>query len=494
MNETSWRKLHPLSPIMQGGLVFVIILGILFANLRDRIIWLFLPSNWGEPETESDEAIEYIFQYKLWIPAIFVILGLIVLIIGSTWLSWRFHTFRITDEAVETRKGVLSRKSRRAPLDRIQSVNLQRPLLARILGLTKIDIQTGGQGGNAQLAYLAHAEAKKVRDEILRSAARTVAAEPDGQHIDASEYLEEHLRGITDEDVETLAEQSGAYVRVPVGRLIGSTLLSNEAIIFVLLVIATPIAAFFWGWGFLAAIIPGVIVLVGVSFGRFNKGFRFTLSATTNGVRTGSGLTATSTETIPLHRIHAIDIAQHIAWRPFGWWRVRVTTAGTARPSGAGNNQGMYQNILLPVGKTVDIAKLLELLAHYDETLTAESLESALTTGDDGFVRAPKKAAPLLLFGLKRAGVKLEAERERGPRVLMRRGFIIRHLVVMPLGRAQSVLYARPMMHYMLGLAYLQIHTVMGPVNVTIRGLERHKAAELAQDINRSAIAAQKAN
>lgn len=490
---SEWRRLHPLSPLLQGGLTFVIIVGIIFANLRDRIVWMFLPNEWAGDEAgqwEGNDPIDSIIENGLLLLAVAIIFGIVLLVALTTWLSWRFHSFRITAEAVETRKGILFRQSRRAPLERIQSVNLQRPLLARMLGLTRIDVKTGGQGGNAVLSYLANADAKKVRDEILRSAAPE-AAVPSTDYATAIEtpQLQRRLEEIADEDIEPWAQDS--IVRVPTGRLLASTLLSNEAIIFITLSAAVPIAAMFWGWGILAALIPGVIALFGVSFSRFNKGFRFTISETANGVRTGSGLTATSTETIPRHRIHAIDVLQPLGWRLFGWWRVRVTTAGTASNSGS-SNQSMFQNILLPVGGVDEVMRVLTLLLPEvvdEEEKTA--LAEALLHSNEGYTKAPKRAWFVLLFGRARAGIQLRKFAQHHAQVRIRRGFFTRHLIIMPLSRAQSVLFARPFVHYMLGLASLHVHTVMGAVIVTARGIEKETALELFFEIEREILRSQ---
>ena len=43
------------------------------------------------------------------------IVGVILLIVFFAWLSWRFRSFRISDEAVEERSGILFRQHRRAP-------------------------------------------------------------------------------------------------------------------------------------------------------------------------------------------------------------------------------------------------------------------------------------------------------------------------------------------------------------------------------------------
>ncbi|MGO1840169.1 MAG: hypothetical protein ACTH0E_11710, partial [Candidatus Microbacterium stercoravium] len=57
--DGEWHRLHPLTPLFKGGLVFIIVLGIVFANLRDRLIYLavrlFAPHEMSsEIEIDSD--------------------------------------------------------------------------------------------------------------------------------------------------------------------------------------------------------------------------------------------------------------------------------------------------------------------------------------------------------------------------------------------------------------------------------------------------------
>lgn len=517
--EAEWRRMHPLSPIIQGGLVFLILLGIIFANLRDRIVMLFLPKSErdfsdydGDDDWGATDPISLIVERGLWLTVAGVILAIIIVVVFSTWIGWRFNTYRITSEAVETRKGVLSRKSRRAPLDRIQSVNLQRPLVARIFGLTRIDVQTGGGlGGNAVLAYLSHDEAKRVRNEILRAEAEVINPGSTDTNVtndtaasletDAHEsavnrfdsFAGDRIETIADEDIDEASQRSGTLVRVPTGRLVVSTLVSNEAIIIIFASALVPVAAYFWGWQFLVGFVPGLIALIGVSFARFNRGFRFTISQTSNGVRTGSGLTATSTETIPRHRIHAVDIMQPIGWRFFGWWRIRVTTAGAS--SGSGGNQQMFQNILLPVGKIDDVIRVMGLLMP--ETVTDEEtpkLIDGLIGEGNGFTKTIKKAFLILLLSRRRTGIVVRESSEdlSVAQVRIRRGFMTRHLVIVPLNRVQSILLARPAVHYMLGLASIYLHTVMGPVTATVRGLEVDKARKVFDAIQQQMLESQK--
>ncbi|MCY7403155.1 MAG: PH domain-containing protein, partial [Cryobacterium sp.] len=70
------------------------------------------------------------------------------------YLSWRMHTFRVTGEIVEVRSGVIFRSNRKARLDRVQGVNLARPLVPRLFGAARLEITVARQDRNVQLADL----------------------------------------------------------------------------------------------------------------------------------------------------------------------------------------------------------------------------------------------------------------------------------------------------------------------------------------------------
>ena len=515
-----WHKLHPLTPVIDGGLVLIIIVGVIIANLRDIFINAFFGDQWTEdfevPEDDEEEwdLWSYLLDDGHLVIAILIVLGAILLVLGFAWLSWFFHSYQINDRAVEMRKGVVIKKHRRAPLERIQSVNLQRPLIARVFGLTKIDVQTGGSDGTLHLAYLAHAEAKRVRQQILRTASDVTdappgngtpgpdgsapvgaPAEPSEQHTRigaAADALERRAHEFVDFDIE--ADEPESVVHVPHGRLVGSILLSHEAMIVYLVVIVMPIIGATVSWAALAGLIPAVIAFIGIMISRFNRGFNFTLSHSPSGIRTGSGLTSTSTDTIPRHRIHAIDISQPIWWRPFGWWRIRLTTAGGVSVASAGNAKAL-ENVVLPVGKRDDVMRVLSLLSP---GLADEGeqywLTDALEGPGTGFTRAGARAGWVLWFGRRRAGISIAHADAQDAMVRIRRGAVSRHLVLMPIVRSQSVMLNRPPVHRWLSLASLTIHTVPGPIFVTVRGLSLDDAQAWWNYLTATIVRAQQAD
>ena len=484
--------MHPLSPLLRGGLALLVIAGIVIANFRDRLVELFFAGDLLDSEAASsavDEAdlITFIMERGLLVVVLGGALVLILLIVGISWLMWRFATYRITDEAVETRSGIVFRNHRRAPLERIQSVNLQRPMLARALGLTKIQIVTAGQGGTVELAYLGHQDAKTVREQILRRAAEKrngpgAGAAPlaeiqggaavglDDAVLQAADGLVGRAQDFIDTDVDAEALASQSLVKVPVGRLLGSIALSWEAVSLVLVVLAVVIGGAILSPYLIFGIIPMIIVMAGVMLGQFNKGFNFTLSRGRDTVRTGAGLTSTMTETIPFGRIHAIEARQPLFWRPLGWWKVRITTAGHSIAQGGQNSS---QNVVLPVGVEADVLRVLDTLLPGigDDEAEIAALRDGLSGPAHGYLGAGPRAGWVLWWGRARAGIAIEGLGSEDATLRIRRGVLTRSLSIMPIVRAQSVQLRRPLVHRALDLASIQAHTVLGPVRMEVRGL-----------------------
>lgn len=537
-----WRHLHPLSPILRGGLAFVIIIGVIIANLRDRLINIFVAGE-ASDFTEGDvlSLFEFLDEGGWLLAAIGGLILVIVLIVVLSWVVWKFQTYRVTGDAVEARSGVLFKQHRRAPLDRVQSVNLQRSLLARALGLTKVEVHTGGQGGKVELSYLGYRDAKTAREQILRLAAARRAGIDLGASIDeisgalpvsfdgsalapAQDKLTERAQDFVDLDIDPEATANQTLLRVPVARLAGSIALSWEAIFLVLTIVVAI------GWGTISALlgwfggareglgagavslltlIPLVLVFVSVMFSQFNKGFNFTLSRGRDSVRIGAGLTATVNDSIPFGRIHAIEARQPLLWRPFGWWKVRVTLAGHSVAQGGQNN---LQNVVLPVGPEVDVLRVIDVLVPG----IGADLRDGLSGPGAQYIGAGRRAGWVLWFGRKRAGIRIAAEppaeaaapvdafgsdsaqaSDAEPveaTLRIRRGFLTRSLIVMPIVRAQSIQLYRPLVHRMLGLAQLQAHTVLGPITVQMRGLALEQARDTFDDLEAAILRVQGAD
>ncbi|WP_172406913.1 PH domain-containing protein, partial [Clavibacter michiganensis] len=175
LTDGDWHRLHPATPVLRGGVLFIVAIGFLVSSLREQLVEQFVP---GQRQDGEQDLIPMLVESGSLIWVILALLAFTLLAVGISYLSWRMHTFRVTEETVEVRSGILSRTNRRARLDRIQGVNIVRPLIARLIGAAKLEIQVAGNDANLPLQYLRSRDADAFRLRVLRlaSGARAEAA------------------------------------------------------------------------------------------------------------------------------------------------------------------------------------------------------------------------------------------------------------------------------------------------------------------------------
>jgi putative membrane protein len=426
-----------------------------------------------------------------------VALLIVALIIGF-WLSWRMHTFRITNEAVEVRSGILFRSHRSARLDRIQGINVTRPLFARLFGTAKLEVSVAGQSANVQLSYLGSALADGLRADILRLAsgvrAEKAALAADGAagtraggtpaagRAPVSAVIGHRVDEFLAPELDPSLAPPESVVHLPLGRVIGSTLLGGSTIWAIVLVAIIAVGVSTGQLWILFSFVPAAIGLVSYLWSRITKSLRYSIAGTPDGVRIGHGLLSTGNQTIPPGRIHAIEATQWILWRPFGWWSIRIDVAGQSVTS---SNEAAQRTLVLPVGTVGDVHRVLALLLPDAATAVDPFVDAGLTgrDGAGGFSRTPRRAAWLRPFSWRRigwAGVDGIA--------LLRRGWLLRSLTFVPLARMQSVAVTVGPVQRLLDLASVRIHTVAGPVVATLPVADRAEAGVLFERLADEAV------
>jgi putative membrane protein len=468
--DGEWHRLHPLTPLLKGGIAFVAVIGIIVVNLRDILIEQFFGNG-----SDRGEPLVWISEHGFVGVGIAAFLLLMILFVVGFYVSWRMHTFRITDEVVEVRSGILFRTNRKGRLDRIQGINIGRPFLARLVGAAKLEVNVAGQDANVQLDYLGSAAADELRRDILLLASGTRVA--DAAAPAAPGTLVDQL--IAPELDPSLAPPE-SVVKMHLGRLLGSLVLSGATVFVVILVIGLGVTFAITGeFFFVGFLVPAIIATVSFYYSRFTKSLRYSIAGTPDGVRVGFGLLSTSNETLPPGRIHSVQVSQPLLWRPAGWWEIKVNRASTSSAKGAA---GQANTTILPVGNLDDVRKVLALvLPGVDAELLVTGLVSA--GGDDGFVNSPRRAAPLRWFSWRRNGFALTPSA-----VLLRKGAIFRELVIVPQARMQSVALTQGPLLRRLGLAEIKVHTVAGPITPTLGAIDRDAALAFFADAAAAAI------
>ena len=301
MTDPTWQRLHPLTPLLRGGR-FLLILTAIVGQQGFR---------------QADE-----------VPA--GVIGLTVLAATAVavfigYLIWRTTRYRLTATELQVDSGLLTKRSRRVPLARLQSVDVVRPVIARILGLAELRLEVvGGGSTEAPLAYLSEDDAQRLRQSMLALAAGRT--EPEEQ--------------VADE----------VLVVVPTKALVGSTLLGPPVVTAALLLPALVVLAAIEPSAAIPAtfgLLPAYAGVVAVSARRVLSEYGFTVAESADGLRLRHGLLDTRTQTIPPGRVQAIRILEPLLWRPWGWVRVEVDVAGYSTQR-SGEQQGAT-SALLPV-------------------------------------------------------------------------------------------------------------------------------------------------
>ncbi|MFT4136757.1 PH domain-containing protein [Microbacterium sp.] len=496
LSDGQWHRMHPLTPLLRGGLFLLVIIGILVANLRDRLFTLIFP--WLVPdlpegrswEEYDEDPVDFVVANNLVVVAIVAVLAVLVLVLAWAYVSWRFHTFRITGDDVEVRSGILFRTHRRAPLDRVQGVNLTRPMVARLLGMAKLEVVGAGTDANVKLEYLSTTNAETVRGDILRLAS--------GRRLGAAAAADAGLRGAAAaaatvgagiagllDGVDTEDDEPESVVEIPPGRVMLSHLLSSSGVALVAIVVAIVVGSSFGQPWVLLSAIPTLLGFGAYWMRSITRSLRYSIAPTPSGVRITSGLFTTITETLPPGRVHAVEVQQHILWRPADWWSIRVNRL-SGRSSGDGDGQA--QSTVLPVGAPADVERVLRLLlpgvpAHEWPDVFRHGIRGPVD--GDPYTNTPRRGRWLRPLSWRRNGVLLTPDA-----LFLRRGLLRRSLVVLPLARLQSVRIAQGPLARTLDLASVRGHTVLGPVPGALGALDRAATMRVWSDAAAGAIAA----
>lgn len=181
--DPSWTKVHPLSPLVRGGLAVIAIPVAVFGYN-----WNMLTELWSLLRS-GDLAEEFQRNPQNFALGGGALLLVVLLIFGGFLLSWWFTRYKLTADYVMVKSGIFVRQHRQARIDRVQAVDLRQPLLARLTGLAELKFEVAeGDGTAATLAFLKKSEAEKLRADIMeRAAGRTPAAQQPGEEDDAAQ-------------------------------------------------------------------------------------------------------------------------------------------------------------------------------------------------------------------------------------------------------------------------------------------------------------------
>jgi putative membrane protein len=227
----------------------------------------------------------------------------------------------------------------------------------------------------------------------------------------------------------------------------------------------------------IVAMLPAAFGAAGFVWQRFAGEFGFRAALSPDGIRLRHGLLEARAQTVPPGRVQAVSIVQGPLWRGKDWWRVQMNVAGYGGSNGQSKET---ESVLLPVGTRAEALLALWLVLPDLGTDDPQALLDAALTGSGeagGFVTSPRRARWLDPLTWRRTGV---AFTERA--VLVRGGWLVRRLVVVPHEKTQSLGVQQGPVQRRLGLASFALHSTPGPVIPTVPHLSAAVANRVMHD------------
>ncbi|MBC9225154.1 PH domain-containing protein [Aeromicrobium sp. 636] len=363
------------------------------------------------------------------------------------YVSWLFTRYVIDDAEIRIERGVLFRSSRRIPFERLQSVDINEPLIARVVGLSELTIEmAGGSDSRTTLRFLTLVESRRLRRLLLARAQGTEATDESGESL-----VEEHrtiLHVVTPDQIiigTLLSLDFAATVLTTVGSIVAAVLLEDG------------------GWALLGLIIPSSWAVAQMIMTRIVAQWNFTVSRGERGVRIERGLLSRSSQTIPYDRVQGIGVVEPIVWRRFGWSRLDVDVAGYGNASD--DSGGVASTTLLPIANDDVARRIVEELIPDPERGTAPEVRPTRRS----WIFAP-------------IGWKFRSFAATLHTVTTTTGWITRHRSIVPHHKVQSVGLSQGPLQRRRGVATVQVHTPDGPVSAKIKHLDAPVALDVTFD------------
>ncbi|MEX1279839.1 MAG: PH domain-containing protein [Acidimicrobiia bacterium] len=423
-----------------------------------------------------------------------LVLLALVFAVGRQVIEYLRLRWWVTDEGVELRTGFLQVEQRSLPFDRIQNVDVNEPIVARLVGLAEVRIESAASGStDIALRYVPVADALTIRDELVGHAPSTGDALDEDREparalveVPLSELL---VAGATSNRIGALAAGVAAVVGVLFQAGVDPGDLLDEAA--GLVPIGLTIGIVF----VIGAIVVGWIVSIAESVLRYAD---FTLTLEGDEARRVHGLLSRSSGRIPLPRVQTVRVEQALLRRWLGRATILADTAGSLA-SGTESGTG----VVAPIVGVERVPELASTMLRRPGT-DAEHLQPVSRLAiRRGFVRgiipvvvvlavpaillSPWWATALvvvapLVWVWARARWRAIGHRLDRDLLVVRSGVLTRRIWFIPTDKVQSVAVVRTVFQRRLGLGSLRIDSAATADGViTVIDLEHDTARRLAE-------------
>lgn len=281
-------------------------------------------------------------------PTVVIVIGLgISVLVGL--LPWLTTRWRVTDDQLELRHGLVRRVSATARRDRIRSVDVTAGPIERVLKLRKVEVGTGVGGKESALVLdpIPAALAEQLgRDLLRRTPAPSMTASPDGIAAEpgggpaiavAHEITEEELARLQPAWLRFAPFSLTGFAVVAAGAGIGFRIVDEAGLRERGSEIAESWLVKILDLG-AAVVVPGVIVLMFLLATLISVlayvfafwGFRL-VRRSDGALHTSRGLISTVAATIERKRVRGVQVHEPVLMRIPGGAKLRAVATGTDR-------------------------------------------------------------------------------------------------------------------------------------------------------------------
>ncbi|WKD59770.1 PH domain-containing protein [Corynebacterium caspium] len=454
---TPWRKVHRITPLLNFWGTILAAISALMLNISGSAL-----SDIGK----------FIRDGHLWIPL--AVIGVLVLICGLVWLIsqiwWREIGYQLGVETLQFKHGVISKEVRTARYDRVEAVDLVEPLIPRLFGLAEVVVETaGGKDSALKIRLLNKSVAENLREEILDRVHGNNLTAPK----DPTALTEADLAAKNSPFIDTIAaakkateEVAAEDVLIPPIPLAHSllSLISIPRIVFVLLVVVMTYFSETRS-GFILVMVIGLMKNIWDVTDKFWQ-FQAYWIKPNNILAVSYGVANKRKQTIPLHRIHAVEIHQPVLWRIFKWWQIRVDIAGYGNEIDSDGT-----TLILPVGNKEQADKLLAAVNAVPQRPAANPVL---------YFHSPKRAHWFSPLSAAKQWVILDPETNRST---VSTGWAHRRISSIDISHIQEITFRQNLIQRKLKLATVEYHLVSGPVKMLAKDLEEEAAWHLLTEL-----------
>lgn len=272
--------------------------------------------------------------------------------------NWYFYSYRYEDGYLHLKTGVIIKKERSIKQERVQTVNIQRGLIQRLLGLASLQVQTAGAGGETEFSLTAIAldEAERIKDSLeskdeFPGDSEVQAKKNEADHpADLQEFTisipELFIAGATSGRFLVLfsvlaAVSSQLTVFLPDN--FWETLVEQITSTALVTAVLTVLVLMFFSW--LVSVVAFVIQYM-----------NFTIRREGNSLQLTWGLIEQKQLNLKLHRLQSLVVQESLLRQPLGRSALVIDVAG------GGSKEQSYVTMLFPLIKNSELNHFLSVI------------------------------------------------------------------------------------------------------------------------------------